>query len=262
MEPSKEPDLDDDVSVFRDADRRGRVRKASDVVAARMRAQILGEAMPVGLELPTEAKLIETFGFSRSTVREGLRLLEADGLIVARRGPGGGVFVSRPSIEQISRSMAILFTSHEVTYRELLEFRRLIEPPMAALAARNATLQQRRSLLALARTEQDEYSGVNASVNFHEAVAVCTSNKVARIVMAAMRSALVGHVDDRSLSDEQVHGTTNVHLRLAELISDERGDEAQEAMEHHLEAFMRYLADQNQLDRQAVSGRYWREPDF
>src|SRR6202034_1155879 len=117
-----------------------------------------------------ETELIESSGFSRSTVREALRLLEADGLIVTKRGPGGGIRVSRPDINQISRSMSILFTSQAVTNREFLGFRQIMEPPLAGLAARAATAQQREWLLALAQKEQGDYSGVGSSVQFHEAI--------------------------------------------------------------------------------------------
>jgi GntR family transcriptional repressor for pyruvate dehydrogenase complex len=236
---------------------KSRVPKASDVVAARLRGLILGDAMPVGTELPSEAELIELHGFSRSTVREALRLLEADGLIVTKRGPGGGIRVSRPDINQISRSMAILFTSQAVTHREFLMFRRIIEPPLAALAARSATPEQREWLLALAKNQHSQYSGVGASVEFHEAIGVCTNNGVARAVLAAMQSALEGHVRAESLSSDDIHGTTNVHVRIAKLIHDSKPEEAEQAMQRHLDAFVKAVDAQGRLDDLAVARSYW-----
>lgn len=236
---------------------RSRVPKASDVVAAQLRGQILGDAMEVGTELPSEAELIESSGFSRSTVREALRLLEADGLIVTKRGPGGGIRVSRPDINQISRSMAILFTSQAITHREFLSFRRLVEPPLAALAAREATPRQREWLLALARNEQTEYWGVAASVEFHEAIGVCTNNGVARTLLVAMKSALEGHVRTESLSSDDIHGTTRVHARIAKLIHDGKAPEAEQAMRRHLDAFIKVVDGQGRLDDPAVARSYW-----
>jgi GntR family transcriptional regulator, transcriptional repressor for pyruvate dehydrogenase complex len=234
-----------------------RLQKASDVVAARLRGQILGEPIQVGTELPSEAELMETHGFSRSTVREALRLLEADGLIVTKRGPGGGIRVSSPDINQISRSMAILLTSQAVTHRDFLAFRRLIEPPLAALAAREATAEQRTWLVALAKNEEIEYSGVRASVKFHEAVGVCTNNGVARTVLAAMQSALEGHVRAESLSTDDIHGTTNVHFRIAKLIADGKSDQAARAMERHLEAYAKAVDAKGLLEEPAVARTYW-----
>lgn len=61
-----------------------RVPKASDILADRLRAKILGRAMRPGDQLASEAELISGEGFSRGTVREALRLLESDGLIEIR----------------------------------------------------------------------------------------------------------------------------------------------------------------------------------
>jgi DNA-binding FadR family transcriptional regulator len=241
-----------DVPVVRE-----RVPKASDVVAARLRGRILGEAMAAGTELPSEAELIESHGFSRSTVREALRLLEADGLIVTKRGPGGGIRVSRPDINQISRSMAILFTTQSVTHREFLTFRTMLEPPMAALAARSATTEQREWLLAQANHEQTTYSGVGGSVGFHEAIGVCTNNGVVRAVLAAMESALEGHVVNESLSSDDIEGTIRVHVRIAELISAGKAEEAETAMLRHLEAFISSVDRRGRLDDLAVSRSFW-----
>ena len=236
---------------------RSRVPKASDVVAAQLRGQILGDAMPVGAELPSEAELIESYGFSRSTVREALRLLEADGLIVTKRGPGGGIRVGRPDINQISRSMAILFTSQAVPHREFLMFRQMIEPPLAALAAEAATDEQRDWLLALADNEDSDYSGVGASVEFHEAIGVCTNNRVARAVLAAMQSALEGHVQAELLGSDDIHGTTQVHVRIAKLIHAGKAEEVEAAMRRHLGAFIKTVDAQGRLDDIAVSRSYW-----
>jgi DNA-binding FadR family transcriptional regulator len=200
---------------------------------------------------------MEQHGFSRSTIREALRLLEADGLIVTKRGPGGGIRVSRPDINQISRSMAILFTSQAVTQREFLVFRQIVEPPLAALAARNATPEQREWLSVLAKEEVADYSGVGASVKFHEAIVVCTNNGVARAVLAAMQSALVGHVRAESLTSDEIHGTTNVHVRIANLIHDGEAERAEAAMRRHLEAYRKSVQAQGRLDDLAIARSYW-----
>ena len=231
---------------------KSRVPKASDVIAARLRAQILGDRLEVGTELPSEAELIQGEGFSRSTVREALRLLEADGLIVTKRGPGGGIRVSRPDMNQISRSMAILFTSQAVTHREFLQFRRTIEPAIAALAAEQATDEQRQWLLTLARSEDQTYTGVGASVQFHEAVAVCSNNRVIAAVLSAVESALEAPVGPTALPSAAVHGTTKSHVRIAKLISAGKAAEASAAMLRHLDAFFKEVEQQGRLD---VPGR-------
>src|SRR5450759_1097218 len=66
-----------------------RIQKASELLAQQIRAAVLLGELPEGSVLPSEKELTDQFGVSRATVREGLRLLEAEGLIVTRVGRGG-----------------------------------------------------------------------------------------------------------------------------------------------------------------------------
>ena len=76
--------------------------KTADVVAARVRTAILEQQLPPGSSLPGELELIEHFGVSRASIREALRLLEAEGLIEVRRGVRGGVFTVEPSTSKLT----------------------------------------------------------------------------------------------------------------------------------------------------------------
>ena len=71
--------------------------KAYEVVAARLRSEILEGARPPGARLSNEMVLAEEFGVSRATIREALRLLGAENLIRTAKGAGGGSFVARLS---------------------------------------------------------------------------------------------------------------------------------------------------------------------
>ena len=108
-----------------------RLVKASDVIVDGIRDRILHERLPVGSPLPSEADLMEDYGLGRVTVRESLRLLERDGIVSIRRGPGGGVFVGTPDIQRLSEVFTVLMAIRDVTLRDLLEFRKVIEPPAA-----------------------------------------------------------------------------------------------------------------------------------
>ena len=83
------------------------VPKAADVLAAMLREKILQGGIEVGTDLPNERELGAQAGLSRASVREALRILEGEGLIVTRVGRNGGSAVVRPSSETIERSVGI-----------------------------------------------------------------------------------------------------------------------------------------------------------
>src|ERR1700759_310701 len=74
----------------------GRAPKAAERVAAHLRRRIIRGELVEGAALPSESDLIEEFGVSRPTMREAILLLEAESLVVIRRGVHGGARVRAP----------------------------------------------------------------------------------------------------------------------------------------------------------------------
>lgn len=87
--------------------------------------------------LPTETELAERFDINRSTLREGIRLLEQNGLVV--RGAAKRLTVSVPHIVDLTSRISNALILHDVTFRELWETYIILEPALAKLAAENAT---------------------------------------------------------------------------------------------------------------------------
>ena len=110
------------------------------VVADALRVQILQGELKSGDRLPTESELCELYSVSRSTVREALRALATERLLVTRRGVAGGSFVASPAPEEIAglvqSSLSLLTDSASVSVQSLLEVRLMLEVPAAGLAAR------------------------------------------------------------------------------------------------------------------------------
>ncbi|MQA17867.1 MAG: GntR family transcriptional regulator, partial [Pseudonocardiaceae bacterium] len=157
-----------------------RLPKASDMFADRLRAVILGGELEPGSPLPSEAELIEAHQLSRGTVREGLRLLEAEGLIVIKRGPKGGIYARRPDVSQVSRSLAVLFTSTGTTLGDFFAFRLLVEPEAAAEAARSATDEVRRFVVKTAQEDRGLPPSLERAPEFHRVIGMCSNNGVYR----------------------------------------------------------------------------------
>lgn len=237
--------------------RQPRLPKASDVLADRLRGQILGNGMRPGDPLRSEAVLIAETGFSRGTVREALRLLESDGLIEIRRGPHGGIRVTEPDLSQVTRSLALLLTLSGTTMRSFSEFRQLVEPAAAAAAARTATEEQRGWLLALADTGTSRNGSWEPSVEFHEALGVCSNNEIIRVVVAAFGQELTWHVPGERLSASDMDETRRAHRSIARAVAAGDADRASAAMSRHLKQFERVLAANGRLDEPVLPRERW-----
>lgn len=80
-------------------------RRVATNIADEVREQIVSGRVRAGAFLGREPELMERYGVSRASLREALRLLEADGLVRVRRGPGGGVFAERPGHGTVAGSL-------------------------------------------------------------------------------------------------------------------------------------------------------------
>lgn len=121
----------------------------SQRTAETLRAQILEEKRyQYGEKLPNENELSETLGISRTTLREAIRILISEGLLVVKRGRG--TFVSDQFDQYTDSSMDVqeLFKM-KVTLRDLYETRLIFEPQAAALACKRATDKEIEQILAL-----------------------------------------------------------------------------------------------------------------
>src|ERR1700755_1275124 len=70
--------------------------RLAEMVAALLRERILSGALRDGDPLPRQEDLLKEFGISKPSLREALRILEAEGLITVRRGNRGGALVHVP----------------------------------------------------------------------------------------------------------------------------------------------------------------------
>jgi GntR family transcriptional repressor for pyruvate dehydrogenase complex len=142
-----------------------------------------------GDRLPPERDLAERFRVSRTSVREALRTLESLGLIEIRAGEGA--FVREISVEALIEPLALVILTQREVISELYEARRLLEPPIAGLAALRATGEEvgemARILDEQAREVAARRTGLAQDAAFHTAIAHSSHNRaITRIVTALM----------------------------------------------------------------------------
>ena len=94
--------------------------KTAEAFARDLVHVIVSQGLTTGDKLPSEAVMLEEFGLSRESLREGLRLLEVQGLITIRRGPGGGPIVGHLDPASLGRTSTLYYHLAGGTYAELL----------------------------------------------------------------------------------------------------------------------------------------------
>jgi GntR family transcriptional repressor for pyruvate dehydrogenase complex len=169
-------------------------------IATNIREAIVNGALKVDQKLPTEEELAERFGVSRPTIREALKRLAAQNLIHTRRGPAGGSFVKKPSLEdmrgQLSSMAAVLLTIGEFNLSDIVETRHELETVCCRLAAsRNSAdgsgmesqLKEMEAELQTQRNPQMTDAEFCASVvRFHCLIVDATQNPLLRFLVTAM----------------------------------------------------------------------------
>lgn len=151
-------------------------RQVADAIEAQIMKGEIKPEEPIG----TEADLVAQFGVNRSTVREGIRLLEQSGML--RRGEKRRLYVSLPGYDKLATRISRSLVLHKVTFRELVETLEILEPNTIAMAAKNITNEQLdRMAKNIEQTEElleDRDMLSKLDMEYHSLIAEAADNKV------------------------------------------------------------------------------------
>lgn len=249
-------DTDDALASPLTVAERGSATPAYKVVADAIERLILHGTLKTGDVLPAETALAAQFGVNRSTVREGIRSLEQNGLV--RREGGKKLFASRPrhadTAAQVSRAMLL----HDVTFLNLWETIAALEPVAAALATERASEQEiaalEDNLLRTQRSLDNRESLTELDIEFHHLVAVAAHNPallLSREPLSHLFYPAFYQVMDRLNARERL---LSAHTRIVACIRKRDMTQARTWMDKHIVDFRRgyELAD---LDIHAVVDR-------
>jgi DNA-binding FadR family transcriptional regulator len=218
-----------------------RIRRAYEQVADQLREQIFSGALTTGQRLPREVDLAEQLGVSRPTVREALRVLASENLIRTVKGPTGGSFVMRPTVDHISNFLTaninLLTAANEVTLDELLELRESLEVPSARLACRRRTEKDLQHLTEMVPDEAGELTTSDRfrfNKDFHETLVEAAGNKLVVLAAQPIFVVLQTHLRRTVLSVADYQVIHDGHVRLAAAIADRDEARAEDEMRQHL----------------------------
>lgn len=171
--------------------------KTAEIVARDIVSEIIVAGRQPGDSLESEQAMLDRYEVSRESLREGLRLLEVQGLISIRRGPGGGARVGTVDPADLGRTSSLFFHMAGATYAELLEAYTFAEAALARLAAGNDDAEMRRSAMEPYLVDQhledelDRYVELHAG--FHSRIASLADNRVLEISLQSLGLLVARH---------------------------------------------------------------------
>jgi GntR family transcriptional repressor for pyruvate dehydrogenase complex len=218
-------------------------KRTAEAVVERFRSLILDGVLRPGDRLPAERQLAQDLDVSRPILRDALSQLEAEGLIVARHGEG--TFIADLIGDVFSAPIAKLLRASPLGMADYLEFRRLVEADMAAMAADRATQSDRDMLQALGKAMCDAHANGDAKreakldVELHTLIVESAHNLVFLHVLRACYTLLADDVfDNRQRLYEQPGERKTLldqHLALIEAVISGEAQSARRAAQAHID---------------------------
>jgi GntR family transcriptional repressor for pyruvate dehydrogenase complex len=190
-----------------------------------------------GDRLPAERELAATMGVSRSSLREALRALTVLGVCEMRHGTG--TYVSSLEPELLVRPLSFVLSLSDSGFDQLFEARKVLEPAIAALAARridDATVDRLDALAMRAGAVVESAEAfLVADVELHDAIRQAAGNAILGRFMESIQALAVASRQStgarRKVRDQSVRD----HEAIVAALRARDPDAAEGAMRHHLE---------------------------
>ncbi len=233
------------------------VREKPQLIADEIRQLIVRGELAEGESLGREPDLVDRFGVSRPSLREALRILEAEGLISVRRGVLGGVVAHRPDKRMTARTAALVLQARNVPLADVYQARSMIEPVAARLVA--ASRSRRSAAAELRRLSAEQLEAIDdpetfglANSRFHARLVELAGNQTLSIVAEMLHEIVARAVtavaggqpaDAADTSATRLRGLRS-QARLAALIEDGDAAAAEQHWTEHMAVVGRVLLRQ------------------
>jgi len=211
-------------------------RASQDVVEQITRAFFDG--MRPGDWLGTESELASRFGVSRITLRDAVRSLEAQGIVDVKVGAGGGLRIAKGDPDRFATALSIQLQLAGITWNEITQAMRTIEPTTTSLAATHASaadLARLTHTVESARRHLDDSKAFTATaLDFHLAVAEACGNRALQASVRALRSVQTEKFEPNT-SREVALRVCAAHEEILDAVTRRDPESARDAMIRHLD---------------------------
>ena len=210
--------------------------RVAEIVAARLREQILSGRLKEGDVLPTQESLFSEFGVGPPALREAIHLLETDGLISVRRGNVGGAVVHLPSAERTAHMISMVLQARAATPADVSGALLHLEPICAGMCAARAdrmteVVPHLEAEIELQTKEFDDLARyVPNARRFHEAIVSRCGNEPMILLIGSLELIWSAHEssvwsdDGEPMRPKTMRAALRDHQRLLDAIRD--GNEA------------------------------------
>lgn len=209
-----------------------------------------GRVVPGG-RLPSERKLAEEYGLSRSSVREAIRSLAEQGILESRRG--AGTYLCAGSGATLLKRLAQAAQGQRDRVAQVFEFRRMLEPQLASRAVVNATEAQLDQLRrAVAKQEEEVLAGGTGrrqDRQFHRLLAEATGNPLVMEAVQTLADLFDVPRARRFESPERDRASLESHKRVLAAIEDRDPERAAREMDRHLQEVQTLIVGDEEQDR-------------
>lgn len=224
----------------------------ADRVAAILTDEIRSGRWEVGTKLPTEVRLVEELGVSRTVVREAISRLRNAGLVEPRQG--SGVFVLKPNTAPLDLSVDDS-SGHtpetKIKVLQIVEVRRGVEAEAAGLAAERATEDDlaaiRQALVRLDEAVEAGGDGVEEDLALHRAIADASGNPVlgatVRYLGEVLRTGIRVTRANEARRDDFIQEVRDEHAAIVAAICSSNRKAARAAAREHMRQAARRLQD-------------------
>ena len=214
-------------------------------VASAIERKIMARELIVGELLPPETEIARQFGVHRSTVREALRRLESAGLL-SRRPGSKRMVITRPDSADVASGLSRALLLNDVSFHDVWEALQLVEPEIAALAARRRSDQAlehlRRLQLEFANSPAGDPGAVRLVGRFFATLALAADNPAlalaAQPLVQLLEPSLAQMIDRVTQARGRIR---DAQARIVAAIECQAADEARQWMQRHVQDFRRGL---------------------
>jgi GntR family transcriptional repressor for pyruvate dehydrogenase complex len=216
--------------------------RLGEAVIEKLTQAILDGRLKPGDALPSEGRIAASFGVSKQVAREAIRELAAMGVVHIQQGKV--TRIRDLDAEPLGRFFRFAVRGSETGLHEAIELRRILEPPIARLAAPARSAEQleglRQILARMEKSRGDVPAWIEADLDFHEAIGAMSGNRLLKFQIRALRPIISEIMErfnsrgDRGRAEWQL--TFERHRRIFAAIEARDAQAAFAGMTQHFEA--------------------------